>query len=76
MSKQKYRDLSAGELEALKAFADQYGKKWKEKLSMVYWYNARIFVDRNGFEYPELHRLRNEFGPSWLAGFKFPAGAK
>jgi hypothetical protein len=72
LSKQEYRDLLPEELEALKVFADQYGKKWKEKLSMVYWYNARIFIDRNGFEYPELHRLRNELGPSWLAGFEFP----
>ena len=71
---EKYRELLPGELEALQVFAAHFGKKWKQKLSMVYWYNARIFIDREGFEYPELHRLRNEFGPSWLDTFKLPKG--
>lgn len=69
-----YRELTPDELEALRVFAAQFGHKWKDKLSMIYWYNARIFIDRNGFEYPELHRLRNEFGPEWLYKFKLPEG--
>ena len=69
---QKYRDLTVAELEAVRAFADHFGRDWKEKLAMVYWYNARIFTARNGRAYHELHRLRNELGPRWLAGFKLP----
>ena len=70
MSKQKYRELNSEELEALQAFAAEYGRKWKEKLSMVYWYNARVYRSRDGKEYPVLHRMRNEFGPDWLDGYK------
>ena len=69
--KVKYRELMPEELEALRVFAAEKGKKWKEELAMVYWYNARIYRDwKSGKEYPELHRLRNEFGPKWLAKFK------
>ena len=68
-----HRDLLPDELEALKAFAAEYGRSWKEKLSMVYWYNARVYRDRSGKEWPVLHRMRNEFGPAWLASFKLPS---
>ena len=66
----KYRELTPDELEAVKAFAAEFGRTWKERLAMDYWYSARPYVDRAGFEYPELHRLRNQLGPSWLKGFK------
>ena len=69
---EKFRDLAADEIEALQVFAAQHGRNWKAKLADVYWYNARIFIDREGFEYPELHRLRNDLGPSWLAAYKLP----
>jgi hypothetical protein len=69
----KYRELTADELEALRLFAAEYGKKWKDKLAFTYWYNARIFRARDGKQYPELHGLRNELGPKWLAGFKLEA---
>ena len=54
-------------------FAAENGRTWKEKLSFEYWMKARIYRDRQGFEYPELQRLRNEFGPSWLVKFKLEA---
>jgi hypothetical protein len=66
----KYRELKSDELEALRVFAAEKGRSWKEELAFKYWMSARIFVDREGFEYPELHRLRNELGPKWLAKFK------
>jgi hypothetical protein len=68
----KHRDLTAPELEAVTAFATDFGRGWKEKLAFTYWYNARLYRARDGREYPILHRLRNELGPSWLAGFKLP----
>ena len=71
MAKPKvYRELSTNELEALRVFAAQYGKAWKEKLSYEYWPNARIYRDRAGKQYAQLHALRNDLGPSWLASFK------
>ena len=73
MAKQKYRELLPEELEALRVFAAEKGRSWKEKLAFEYWMNARIFVNREGFEYPELHRLRNQLGPKWLAGYKLEA---
>jgi len=66
----KYRDLTDNELSALRAFAKEFGRAWKDRLSMDYWYNARVFVTRDGRECYELHRLRNELGPQWLAQFK------
>lgn len=71
----EYRELLPEELEALQAFAAKHGKKWKEKLSMVYWYNGRIFRSNDGKEYPVLQRMRNEFGPSWLDGYELPENA-
>lgn len=76
MSKETYRELLPEEQEALNAFVGEFGKKWKEKLSMTYWYNARIYRGRDGKEYPVLHRMRNEFGPSWLDGYRYKSEKK
>jgi len=69
---QKYRDLLPSELEAVQTFAAEFGRAWKERLAFDYWPAARIFIARNGRSCHELHRLRNELGPQWLAGFKLP----
>jgi len=69
----KYRELTPDELEAVQVFAAEKGRKWKEVLAFDYWMTARVFMDREGYEYPELHRLRNQLGPKWLAKFKLEA---
>lgn len=72
----QYRQLLADEMESITAFAAAHGKKWRDILSMTYWYNARIWRDRSGKEHPALHAIRNEFGPSWLyEHFKLPSEA-
>lgn len=70
-----YRDLTEFEHQSLEAFASAHKRKadrtagcldWREELSMIYWYNARIWrgpVDGMG---TALHGIRNEFGPTWL----------
>ena len=70
LANQKYRDLTASELEAVQLFAAEFGRTWKDRLAFDYWYNARIFITRNGRSCHELHRLRNELGPLWLVQFK------
>ena len=70
-AKQEYRELLPDELAALQAFVGEFGKEWKEKLSMVYWYNARVYRDKSGKEYPVLRQMRSGFGPDWLDGYKF-----
>jgi hypothetical protein len=60
-----HRDLTDRELQSLQDFAKAHGRSWRDKLAMVYWYNARVWDGRN-----ELHGLRNEFGPDWLYRFK------
>lgn len=71
-----YRQLLADEVEAITAFAAENGKKWRDKLAMTYWYNARVWRDRSGKEHQVLHRMRNEFGPTWLyEHFKLPSEA-
>lgn len=69
------RQLEADERAALEAFAAAHKRKadrsrgcdsWRDELTMIYWYNARIWhgpVDGMG---NLLHGLRNEFGPTWL----------
>jgi hypothetical protein len=69
----RHRDLTAAELDGLKAFAARFGRNWKNKLMFEYWPNARLWTDDKGVQHAELHRLRNEFGPSWLATFELPS---
>jgi len=67
-----YRELTAGELEAVQLFAAEFGRTWKDRLAFDYWPAARIYITRNGRHCHELHKLRNDLGPRWLAGFKLP----
>lgn len=64
-----YPDLTAADRSALQAFADAHGRRWRDKLSQVYWYNARPWRGPRGDE-PDtgstLHAIRNNFGPTWL----------
>lgn len=61
-----YRALTNDEHEALEAFAKGHGRKWRETLTMTYWYNARIWSGPMPGMGNTLHAIRNEFGPSWL----------
>ncbi|QIG74600.1 hypothetical protein EVC11_018 [Rhizobium phage RHph_I20] len=74
MTERRYRDLTQEELEALQAFAAEYGRQWKGVLSNVYWYNARVWRGGKPNDGYILHGLRNSLGPSWLDGFKLPKG--
>lgn len=75
-----YRNLLPEEEAALRAFAEAHHLKknrspgcasWKDELSMVYWYNARVWDGRGSDKFVPgmgnvLHGIRNEFGPTWL----------
>ncbi len=52
------------EAAALDAFAALEGRRWRSLLTEVYWYNARIWIDRDGTSAhgTVLHRLRNRAG--------------
>lgn len=58
--------LANEEREALQAFANAHGRKWKSELSDVYWYNARIWNGPVPGMGNTLHGIRNNYGPSWL----------
>jgi hypothetical protein len=69
------RELDEFEHESLEAFAlahhrqkdrTQGCRSWREELSMVYWYNARIWQGPVPGMGSVLHGIRNEFGPTWL----------
>lgn len=63
-----YRQPGSEEIAALQAFADAHGRRWKDELSQVYWYNARVWrgtVDGQPVGHV-LHGIRNDFGPTWL----------
>jgi hypothetical protein len=65
----QYPELDAAHRAALQAFADEHGRRWKDELGNVYWYNARIWHDHKnpGKQHGSLlHAIRNNFGPTWL----------
>lgn len=62
----EYRELTDEERAALEAFAKAHGRAWREELSMVYWYNARIWTGPVAGMGTTLHGIRNHFGPTWL----------
>ena len=56
-------DLSAEQLRALRAYADRHGSRWKARLAKE-WASSSAG--------PVLQSIRNQHGPRWLSGFKFP----
>lgn len=54
------RALTDSETAALRAFAREYGPKWKDRLADL-WQRAAA--------QPTLHCLRNSHGPAWLDAF-------
>lgn len=70
------RELTTEETAALQAFANAFPKgdrkrgcySWKEVLTNIYWYNARVWEDDNGSKDHGyvLHSIRNSLGHPWL----------
>ena len=59
------QDLSVEQIEALRVYRDQHGRRWK----------SRLLAERlssTGDEGPELRQVRNTFGPSWLLNYRLP----
>lgn len=71
-----YPALDEQDRAALQAFADAHASdkhrkeaNWKDELSMIYWFNARIWRDPmtgQDIHGTTLHGIRNNFGPTWL----------
>jgi hypothetical protein len=59
---------TAEQLAALRAYATANGRTWKSKL-LHSWETG----DTHGQWTAPLRQVRNNFGPSWLVRFKFPA---
>jgi hypothetical protein len=57
--------LSAEQIDALRAYRDQHGRRWKSRL-LAEWLSSA------GDEGPELRQVRNTFGPSWLLNYRLP----
>ena len=56
---------SAEQIEALRAYRDQHGSRWKSRL-LAEWLSS------TGGEGPDLRQVRNTFGPSWLLNYRLP----
>lgn len=56
---------SAEQIEALRAYRAQHGRRWKSRL-LAEWHSS------TGDEGPELRQVRNTFGPSWLLTWRLP----
>jgi len=56
-------DLSAEQMQALRAYAARHGRSWKAKLAKQ-WASSSAG--------PVLQTVRNQHGPAWLRSFKFP----
>lgn len=62
-------ELTADELSALRTYAADHGRQWKEALS-ISWINGGDHMKQpDGWA---LQRLRNRLGPSWLSNFQLP----
>lgn len=72
----EYRNLTSEEKSAMEAFAKAHGRKWRDELNMVYWYNARIWNGPVPGMGNLLHGIRNEFGPTWLYDVYKPRAAR
>lgn len=73
-----YRELSPEELEAVQAFAKEYGREWKQYLMaawLSYSYKGRHM---GGQDAGLLRGIRNDYrlGTEWLHGFKLPKEGK
>jgi len=53
------------QIDALRAYRDLHGRRWKGRL-LAEWLSS------TGDEGPELRRVRNTFGPSWLLSYRLP----
>jgi hypothetical protein len=58
--------LTQRDLDALRSYAEEHGRRWKSDLSAD-WYHARAIGMRGAI----LHGLRNNLGPEWLTRFQF-----
>ncbi len=57
--------LSAEQIDALRAYRDRHGRRWKSCL-------LSEWLSSTGAEGPELRQVRNTFGPSWLLNYRLP----
>lgn len=53
------------QIEALRAYRDRHGRRWKSRL-LAEWLSS------TGDEVPELRQVRNTFGSSWLLSYRLP----
>lgn len=60
--------LTTEQYEALHKFAKTYGRRWKSTLNSC-WETGYYGSDDDS---ASLQQIRNNFGPSWLARFRFP----
>ena len=67
-----YRDLTPEELKALRDFAAEYGRDWKQYLFAAWLSYAYKGRHMGGADTGILRSIRNEFGNEWLHGFKLP----
>ena len=68
----RHRELNPDELQALQAFAKEYGREWKQYLSAASLSHAYKGRHMGGQDTGVLRCIRNEFGHQWLHTFKLP----
>lgn len=66
------RELEQDELDALKAFAKEYGREWKQYLMAAWGSYAYKGRHMGGQDTGTLRGIRNEFGHEWLMNFRLP----
>jgi hypothetical protein len=64
--------LTSEQLKALAQFASANGRNWKSELNRLWMNGAYSYAVLGGAEAGYLQQVRNQFGPSWLARFRFP----
>lgn len=68
----KFRELNTDEMKAVKDFASEYGREWKQYLMAAWLSYAYKGRHMGGQDTGILRYLRNDLGSEWLHGFKLP----
>lgn len=68
----KHRELEPHELEAVKAFAKEYGREWKQYLMAAWLSHSYKGRHMGGQDTGTLRYLRNTLGHDWLMDYKLP----
>jgi hypothetical protein len=71
-----HRKLTDEEAQAITAFAEQYGREWKQYLQAAWFCHAYKGKHMSGADTGVLRAIRNDLGCDWLRSYKLPKNCR